>query len=98
MNMRKTLCGIVMTATLFFVGTTNSSASVSGDVDDDGVVRLADALLVLRSAAGTATLTPVQRFACDVAGGGEPLPAPDGVCDVIDGLFILRKAYGLVAF
>jgi len=98
MKRRNTIPMLLAAIGLMAILTTNSSAFITGDVDDDGAVRLSDALLVLRSAAGTQTLTPLQRFACDIAGGGFPLPAADGVCDIFDAVVILQKAYGLTTF
>jgi hypothetical protein len=98
MNMRKPLCGIVMAAGLLFASATNSSAVVSGDVDGDGVVRVADALLVLRYVAGKESLTPIQILDCDVTDVVFPNPGSDGKCDIVDALTILQKAYGLITF
>jgi len=89
--------GLLLSAALLVVATAvNGFAAISGDVDGDGAVRLADALRVLRAAAGTEPLTPPQNDACDLAGGRPVLLTPDGVCDVIDAVMILRKAYGLL--
>jgi len=89
--------GLFLAAALLVAATSvNGFAAISGDVDGDGAVRLADALRVLRAAAGTEPLMPLQRDACDIAGGSPVLLTPDGVCDVIDAVMILRKAYGLL--
>jgi len=53
MNRRIKFCAFLVAVSLVFITATNSSAYVSGDVDRDEVVRLADALLVLRYIAGT---------------------------------------------
>lgn len=97
MNWRKNLRAILVAACLMFISSTNSSAFVTGDVDDDGFVRLADALLVMRYIVGTQSLIPLQRNACDVAGDNNTL-IPDGVCDIVDAVKILSKAYGLIIF
>jgi hypothetical protein len=88
--------GLFFAAALLVVATAvNGFAATDGDVDDDGVVRLADALRVMRHVAGTESLTLSQRFACDVAGGSPNILTPDGVCDFVDAVMILRKAYRL---
>jgi len=71
---------------------------VNGDVDGDGFIRLADALMVLRYIAGTQSFTSAERYACDVYGGGGPLPSRDGFCEITDCVLILNKAYGLIDF
>lgn len=98
--MRKNFCALLVAASLLFISATNSSALITGagDVDGDGVVRLADALAVLRHVAGTESLTYSHLLACDVSGGGGPLPSPDGVCAITDMVMILNKAYGLIVF
>ena len=100
MNMRKNFCALLVAASLLFASATNSSALITGagDVDGDGVVRLADALAVLRHVAGIESLTFIQLYACDVSGSGFPLPSRDGVCDITDAVMILNKAYGLIIF
>jgi hypothetical protein len=67
----------------------------TGDVDGDGVVRLADAMLVLRFVAGTQQPTPAEFAQADVGPfiGGKP--APNGQIDISDALHILRKALAL---
>lgn len=98
MNWRKNLCAFLIIAMLVFFSVVNSSALVAGDADEDGVVRLADALLVMRYIVATQALTPSQLYACDVAGGEGTLPAPNGDCDIIDAVLILNKAYGLIVY
>jgi len=67
-----------------------------GDVNGDGAVTVADALLALRAAVGLATLTDAQRAAADVAPpSGLGKPAGDGRVDVLDAVRILRRAIGL---
>ena len=55
-----------------------------GDVDGNGVVETADALLALRGAMGIAALTPEQAERADMDG--------NGVVDTVDALAILRRA------
>jgi hypothetical protein len=77
----------------------NSAAIEWGDCDEDGVVRLADVLLLLRHIHGTQRLMmPNQIYACDVSGGGGPAPSPDGEIFVDDLLFIVEKARGAMTF
>lgn len=98
MNWQKNLCAFLIIAMLVFFSVANSSALVAGDADEDGVVRLADALLVMRYIVATQSLTPSQLYACDVAGGAGTLFAPNGDCDIIDAVLILNKAYGLIVY
>lgn len=63
---------------------TVQSAYVRGDVNGDGVVNSADALLALRIASGQVTSTPRQRSACDVNG--------DSACSAADATLILHYA------
>jgi hypothetical protein len=71
----------------------------TGDVDGDGVVRLADALATLRHTAGTQLITdPDEYFAGDVGGLINGRTARDGVIDISDSYLILNKAYGLMTF
>lgn len=98
MNRRIKLCAFLVAASLVFISATNSSAYESGDVDNDSVVRLADALLVLRYIAGTQPLSFTELLYCDVYGGGGPLPSRDGLCEITDCIFILNKSYGQIDF
>ena len=62
-----------------------------GDLNGDGVLDAADALLSLRIAGGELTPTPEQQARGDVA----PLElAPDGATDVADALLVLRATRG----
>ena len=98
MNRRIKFCAFLVAVSLVFITATNSSAYVSGDVDRDEVVRLADALLVLRYIAGTQSLSFTALYDCDVFGGGGPLPSRDGLCEITDFIIILNKAYGNIVF
>ncbi len=63
-------------------------AFIMGDVNGDGQVTSADALLVIRYALGTTTLTDEQRLHADVNG--------DGKIDNTDALLIMRLALGII--
>ena len=100
MNRRKKFCVLLLAASLLFGSAANSSAFSMGDVDDDGVVRLADCLLVLRYIAGTSSLTYVQIDACNVTGDGSSYDprGPNPKCQIADFAMILRQAYGVITF
>jgi bilirubin oxidase len=70
------------------------STGATGDVNGDGQVTVADALLVLQAVVGNIPVTPALLQQGDVA----PLGAPDGVLTVADALLILRKAIGIIVF
>lgn len=72
--------------------------AVAGDLNDDGVVNNADALLAERIALGLITPTPFQQAAGDVAPLVNGVPSPDGVINFQDVLLIQRKALGLVQY
>lgn len=59
-----------------------ASGILAGDVDGDGIVTAADALLVMRYCSDLAELTPEQLEAADFNG--------NGVVELIDALLILR--------
>jgi cytochrome c peroxidase len=69
-----------------------------GDLNLDGKVDIADALLALRIAVGAVQPNTLQKLHADVGPlvGGKT--APDGVVDVIDALLILKKAVNLLNF
>ena len=67
---------------------TPSSAMIAGDVDGSGTVQAADALLALKAATGSITLSAAQQTCADV--DGQP-----GVT-VIDALMILETAAGKI--
>lgn len=69
-----------------------------GDVNTDGKVDIADALMALRIAVGLITPTATNMLHGDVAPLVNGVPAPDGKIDVSDALLILRKVVGLVTF
>ena len=59
-----------------------------GDVDMDGEIQIADALLIARNAIGVAELTPAQMILADVYGS-------DGVITLNDALVTMRISLGL---
>jgi hypothetical protein len=62
---------LAMVLSLFAgVGARTAKAAVVGDVNNDGVVTMADALLIAQYLADIATLTPAQKLAADVNGDG----------------------------
>ena len=72
--------------------------TVPGDLNGDGKVDIADALLALRIAVGIYTASAAQLTAGDVTPFVLGKPAPDGIIDVGDALLILRVAVGLISF
>lgn len=69
-----------------------------GDVNGDGVVNLADAILVLRTAVGRDTATADRIKYGDVSPFVGGRPVPDGVLSVNDAIVILKKIVGLLSF
>jgi uncharacterized repeat protein (TIGR02543 family) len=68
-----------------------------GDVNNDGVVDIADALLALQTSVGLRSATPQIIARADVAPlNASGYPAPDGQVTVADALMILKKAVGLI--
>jgi hypothetical protein len=75
----------------------SSITNPNGDIDNNGVVNLADVLLALKIAAGLPGFpqpTGTALFLGDVA----PTGAPNGVIDTADALLILRKVLGANVF
>jgi len=70
----------------------------TGDIDQDGVVRLSDALAALRHVAGTQTLTGQGFKQGDVGYLVRGRAGRDGVIDINDAVLILNKSYGLMTF
>ena len=58
------------------------------EVDMDGEIQIADALLIARNAIGVAELTPAQMILADVYGS-------DGVITLNDALVTMRISLGL---
>ncbi len=67
---------------------TASTPGGVGDVDGDGVVRVSDAVLIMRYALGLIEFTPEQILCGDVDG--------DGFVKVADAVMVIRIALGLV--
>jgi hypothetical protein len=69
-----------------------------GDVNNNGIVDTADALLAQRIAVGLETATPIILAHGDVAPLVNNVPAPNGLIDIADALVILRKTSGLITW
>jgi hypothetical protein len=78
---------------------TVAPSTVPGDLNGDGKVDQADALIALRISAGLDSATPAQLSLGDVAPlDSKNKPTPDGVIDIADVVLILKKAVNLVTF
>ena len=73
-------------------------AAADGDLDDDGLVTMADVLLGQRIVLGLVTPTAGQIQRGDVAPLVGGVPAPDGQYTVGDLLVTIQKVNGLVTF
>ena len=71
----------------FIARFTASTPGGIGDVDGDGVVRVSDAVLIMRCALGLIEFTPEQILCGDVDG--------DGFVKVADAVMVIRIALGL---
>lgn len=67
----------------------------NGDLDEDGVIKLGDALRALQIATGMASPTDSEAVAADVGPLTANKPKADGFVDVSDVLVILRRAINL---
>ena len=67
---------------------TVSSGAENGDVNNDGVIDSADAMMVLRSSVGLIAMSQAQKAVADVNG--------DGSIDAGDAILILRYDAGLI--
>ena len=67
----------------------------TGDIDGDGKVDIADALLSLQSAAGLIHLSDTEILRGDIGPLVNDIPVGDGKIDIEDAILILRKAVGL---
>lgn len=67
----------------------------NGDIDSSGNVDIRDALKVMRMSVGLETSTVADRLRGDVAPLVHGKPAPDGVIDVFDVIYLLEKIVGL---
>ena len=72
----------------FIARFTASTPGGIGDVDGDGVVRVSDAVLIMRCALGLIEFTPEQILCGDVD--------DDGVIKIADAVMVVRIALGLV--
>ena len=70
----------------------------SGDVDNNGVIDVHDALRALRIVAGLSTATTGELISGDVAPLVKGNPQPDGKIDIGDVVVILRSAAGLTSW
>jgi predicted outer membrane repeat protein len=71
------------------------SMTASGDMNGDGVVDIADALLAMKASVNLMTPTADELKWGDVAPLVNGVPEPDGKIDIEDAMLILRKAAGL---
>jgi hypothetical protein len=71
------------------------SLTASGDVNGDGQVTVADALIAIKAAVNIITPTADELRRGNVAPLVQGVPAPDGSLNIQDALLILRKAVGL---
>jgi len=74
------------------------SSVADGDLNGDGLVNAADALLSIRILTGQLTPTQDQIYHGDVAPLVNAIPVPDGLFMLSDALVIQRKALGLISF
>jgi hypothetical protein len=72
--------------------------ALAGDLNDDGAVTVADALLTLQGVLQPETLSDAQRFAADVAPlqGTNGRSVGDGAITIADAVLVLRRAAGLL--
>ena len=85
----KSLVIILLSIVLLFSLTVSSvSASILGDVNDDGRIDVQDATLVMRHALGIALLSSSQQESADVNG--------DGIVNVQDTTLILQKTLAII--
>jgi hypothetical protein len=74
------------------------STDPEGDVDGNGRVDIADAMLCLKMAVGLVTPTAQQRRQADLAPFKNGKPFTDGNIDASDALIILSKVVGLISW
>jgi len=87
-----------LSSTVNFFWAVNSAIQPDGDVNEDGIVDVADLLLAQRALLGEITLTENQVLHVDVAPLQSGIPAPDGMFTLGDMLVIERKVLGLISF
>jgi hypothetical protein len=73
-----------------------AEAAVKGDLNGDGKVDVADALLCLQFAVGLKTPTPAQLSAGDVAPLVSGKPGHDLKIDIVDAVAVLQRAVGIL--
>jgi cytochrome c peroxidase len=93
-----TIVALDGTGSLAFKTASLDYEPADGDLNGDGVVDLADALLALRISVGVVQPSAAQKLHADVAPLVNGRPAPDGSVDISDALTILRKVVGLLTF
>jgi len=71
---------------------------LAGDLNNDGNVDVADALLAFRMTAGMISPTVTDLVRGDVAPMVNGLPQPDGKIDIGDVVVLLRRAVGLTTW
>ncbi|MBK5276202.1 MAG: hypothetical protein JJE30_14285 [Desulfuromonadales bacterium] len=69
-----------------------------GDLNQNGVVDIADALIALRIASLIIQPTADDLILGDIAPVVNGVSVPNGVIDIVDALLILRKVVGLISF
>ena len=79
-------------------GNGGSALIPTGDLNNDGTVDIADALLALQIASGSVPVTSQYLINGDVAPFINGKPSPDGAITTADALIILRKIVGLVSW
>jgi hypothetical protein len=87
-----------LSSTVDFSWTVNAVIQPDGDVNEDGIVDVADLLLAQRALLGQITLTTDQLLHADVAPLLSGIPDPDGFYNLGDVLVIERKVLGLIDF
>ena len=79
-------------------GSGGSALVPTGDINGDGVVDVADALLALQIASGSVPVASQHLVNGDVAPFIDGKPSPDGAITIADALLMLRKIVGLVSW
>ncbi|MGC8834495.1 MAG: dockerin type I repeat-containing protein [Armatimonadota bacterium] len=95
---RTTVAAVLATAVMALSTQVRLSAAQLGDVNGDGKVNLADAVLAARLAVGAVESTPERVKAADVSpcpGSGAPIG--DGKITIADATRLLRYVMGLIS-
>jgi Putative Ig domain/Dockerin type I domain len=87
-----------LTTAVNFSWKVNARIQPDGDLNEDGLVNVADILMAQRALLGEITLTSDQLLHADVAPLQSGIPAPDNQFNLGDLLVIERKALGLITF